>query len=391
MHAHRRARLGAGVAVLLTAGLATTLGTIPAAHAAPASTASAVRPAAQPDRDGWRLARSVGSAKDVTYMGVPGTFGGTGTAMISSKDAWVMALGGPTHGPDQLSALHWNGHSWRQRLTGGLSRHDAEAIGASSASNAWMFGWRKHNLALHWNGHHWSKRKLPAWATQRLPQVGSYVLWDTVFSKRNAWLFDEVGANGARWNGHRWVKVTMPAPVYDLSAVSSHDLWALGARLEHGVNRWVPMHWNGKSWRTIASPGSAAKGYVGNLTALGKKDVWAVRTPRSRKFKLLHWNGRSWKSASVPKSLDEIASLTGDGHGGLWLGGSTKSRWVLYHRTGGGHWSTWSVHPPTGEKLQELQGVYQLPGTRSVIALGQYLPPNPNGVVGAIWQYRRVS
>jgi hypothetical protein len=48
--------------------------------------------------------------------------------------------------------------------------------------------------------------------------------------------------------------------------------------------------------------------------------------------------------------------------------------------------------PRAGDKLSKLGGyLFQLPGTRSIVALGEYTTPEPDAVIGGIWQYGPVS
>jgi hypothetical protein len=75
----------------------------------------------------------------------------------------------------------WTGRAWRQvpvpaNLAGDVA--SSVAVGASSASNAWLFDPGK---VLRWNGSGWRVQPIPAWVVH-INLSGSYAVASAVFS-----------------------------------------------------------------------------------------------------------------------------------------------------------------------------------------------------------------
>jgi hypothetical protein len=209
---------------------------------------------------------------------------------VGPKSAW--ALGAPGVGGADVE--HWDGTAWhhvpvpRGVSVGGL---DNAPIAASPGKDAWIFPQRlghiglsfyEYNSALHWNGRSWRASSFP----RKL-----IVAFAAAFSGADTWAFGVVDTahNGvvgynARYNRRSWRKVVLPGVPIGLSAVSRSDMWAIGPTLKTqnlATDRQVlvAMHWNGRSWRTLALPKiKVAKGedfsVGGNTVAASSRDVW---------------------------------------------------------------------------------------------------------------------
>ena len=57
--------------------------------------------------------------------------------------------------------------------------------------------------------------------------------------------------------------------------------------------RTLILHWNGSSWRRVASPSPASYSTLTGISATSASNAWAVGYAGSRTV-ILHWNGRSW-------------------------------------------------------------------------------------------------
>jgi hypothetical protein len=79
----------------------------------------------------------------------------------------------------------------------------------------------------------------------------------------------------------------------------------------------------------------------------------------------MHWNGTSWKKvASTP--ADVINSVAADGAGGLWASGLdiNPGGFDLFYHLVAGHWT--QVNPPAGVWNHAPEFLTWIPGTRSL-------------------------
>lgn len=118
-----------------------------------------------------------------------------------------------------------------------------------------------------------------------------------------------------RWNGTSWRFVPSPNVggatasnnLIGVAAASSSSAWAVGF-LRTSTDRTLILHWNGKSWRRVASPnpgGPLGASYLFAVAAASPSSAWAVgyyRIGTSEAFRTLivHWNGRSWRQVTSP-------------------------------------------------------------------------------------------
>jgi len=146
--------------------------------------------------------------------------------------------------------LHWNGRTWSQAASPSPGAFDfLEAVGATSATNAWAVGstgprGTEQTLILHWNGRTWRQVASP-----NLDGSGKTDLHGvTATSATNAWAVGS-GQDGPafilRWDGHRW----QPGPALVLNtnlngvaASSAGNAWAVGDVLDGTVTRPLALH-----------------------------------------------------------------------------------------------------------------------------------------------------
>ena len=108
--------------------------------------------------------------------------------------------------------------------------------------------------------------------------------------------------------------------------VTAADCWAVGEYgTSHQGDRNEVLHWNGKTWRTMAvpNPGGHAVSSASVLFSVrcaGAKDCWAVGDYTSHSANLneaLHWNGTRWvkvdmptPAGTMPGSFNELFDIT---------------------------------------------------------------------------------
>ena len=149
---------------------------------------------------------------------------------------------------ETLSA-HWNGREWSivstPDFTGpGGPQNELTAVTAAGADKVWASGYvfnvndenRLLPFVLSWNGTSWKMTKVPT-----------------------------KGSEGSRLNG--------------ISALSSHDVWAVGQTQEdNGTIKTLTEHFNGSKWAIVGSPdpGGFGNDSLDAVTASGATDLLAV-------------------------------------------------------------------------------------------------------------------
>jgi hypothetical protein len=117
--------------------------------------------------------------------------------------------------------------------------------------------------------------------------------------------------------------VTSPAQLAGVAAASASAAWAVGAEALTPAGTGTPLilHWNGKSWSTVALSGVSGPGGLTSVAAASPRDAWAAGTGKSGAV-VLHWNGKKWSAVSFPdQATATVASLAVGPGGTAWLAG----------------------------------------------------------------------
>jgi hypothetical protein len=170
--------------------------------------------------------------------------------------------------------------------------------------------------------------------------------------------------------------------LFGVSALSSQDVWAVGYYIKTDQNTWQTLieHWNGQRWTVVASPHPAPNAILYNVTALSPSDVWAVglraNSSRLDQVPLIeHWNGTTWSlaaSPSVPGVLSEMAVASPSD---IWaagfrqVAGGTHPATTLAEHWNGTRWQL--VPTPNPSKYGDLFGGISVTGPSDVWATGQ--------------------
>jgi hypothetical protein len=349
-----------------------------AVAAAVSAAVLAVAVPAQASSLGWRVAARVKAGKASLL---------TSVATVSRSDAW--AFGASSIGGTSYDGLieHWNGRSWRRiSLPSGVATGWAGATpvivasGATSDSNIWAFSYFSATYL---------RRQGATWSTGTLPAPGSGTvrpIVTVVAGSADVWAlggaFTGSGATpyAARFNGTTWSTVPVPGsgPIVGVSALSSHDVWAVIGSAEFQPKP-VPssiVHWNGTKWTTVRLP-SRLPGEASSILALSDHAVWIGGGRRNSKHGqseyAAQWTGRRLIVANLPVKASAAAfhmvRLRRDGAGGIWglgmTGNTSTSR--LWHLTG----STWHAVSASGIGAESfLYNLVNAPGTASMWGAG---------------------
>jgi hypothetical protein len=187
-------------------------------------------------------------------------------AGLSSANAWAVGVGAGTGDGPATLIEHWNGHSWSVVPSPNQAPTDyneLRAVAAVSANDIWAVGNRSDDfnqpLAEHWDGHTWSVVPVPDVPREPTDEWGAGLRDVTAVSAHDVWAVGEAGLS-YHWDGHSWKIIPVPRNAADadghgisinsISARSSHDAWAVG----YGFGGALTMRWNGTAWKLVSSP-----------------------------------------------------------------------------------------------------------------------------------------
>jgi hypothetical protein len=159
-----------------------------------------------------------------------------------------------------------------------------------------------------------------------------------------------------------------------VATVSANNAWAVGSTNVGSSTEPLMLHWNGKSWSRVTSPGVLrSAGQLSAITVVSAKDAWAVGSTGNASSGathslLLHWNGAAWsqvtRPAPVAGALSGVTATASSGWAVGYVPNGHNFPNSLALRLSGATWSRVSI---TGGI--ELVGV-AVTGTSAAWALG---------------------
>jgi len=193
---------------------------------------------------------------------------------VSANDIW--AVGDTSNfgvAYDQTLAEHWDGTSWTIVPTSnpGPYHNDLTAVDAISTNDVWVVGVYTTNTA------------------------------NTTFA-----------AYAQHWNGSSWTgylfSPTSQSLIFDVTASSSNDVWAVGTYISAGTAFTLIEHWDGSAWTQIA--GANPTNFDNELfavSAFSSTDAWAVGEMTSSSISPAqslaeHWDGTAWSQITTLNS-----------------------------------------------------------------------------------------
>lgn len=292
-----------------------------------------------------------------------------------------------------------------------------EAIASVPTGQAWAVGSVQakpiHPLIMYFDGTRWSEPPIPtASVASRLDAV-------TAVSAADVWAVGHQGVTRSttlieHWDGTRWSVVQSPdranSPnqyLNGVSATSAGDAWAVGAY-------WSPahhyatlvQHWDGKSWKVVASPtitalpatatravasGSVVSGTpvaaslysvepfdngLSSVSAISADDAWAAGdyyAAGAYRPLVEHWNGTAWQ-VSMPPGTGSIHSIDATESGTVWALGERSFGGARIWRSSNGHWS---VVPSPNVSPSQLLGA-AIRSANDILAVGnRSIPLHP--------------
>lgn len=264
------------------------------------------------------------------------------------------------------------------------------AVSASAPSDIWAVG----QSAIHFDGTEWTAFPLP------IVHSGSLAAMQGVadISPTEAWAVGNSpsGALIEQWNGSAWTQVSQTFPpnsqsyLYALAKVSGSDLWAVGTLITNGLGSFLFDHWNGTAWTPTTIPTNNA--ILIGAAADAPNDVWAVGYSgflgSDSKTLIYHYNGSSWKPMASPSvgAADELYAVSALAPNDVWAVGTSIAvehdpTLTLIEHYDGTSWSVLpspNVGPASSNQSNRLFGVSAL-ASNDVWAFGSYFDANGSG------------
>jgi hypothetical protein len=287
-----------------------------------------------------------------------------GVEALSPSDAWVVGeynSGAPPTETGRLTLTqHWDGSSFRivpspNASWPGVDKSTLAAVSGVASNDVWAVGsaqdfasLKSTTLTMRWTGG-------ISWRLVPSPNPGGADrpngLSDVVaVSSNDVWA---VGAAGypqrsliIRWNGSAWKVVpnACEVPLQGVTAILAKDLWAVGSATtcRHTLGGWrvVPSPQPRPQYYEIAYP-------LQDVDGTSQRDVWAVGyrildNGQYLSFQSIieHWDGQQWSlDINVPgQALYGVKAVAPDD---VWAVGTDGTSQIILHWDG----SAWSSVP----------------------------------------------
>jgi hypothetical protein len=270
-----------------------------------------------------------------------------GVVVTSRCGAWAV---GYYSSYDTLQTLvdRWNGTAWRHVGSPNVgSNSELTGVAATSSTNAWAVGlsWgeplQEQTLILHWDGTSWQRVGSPNPGGASNSNALSGVAATSSF---NAWAVGHYYNGTAdrtlilHWDGVSWKRVASPNAegpsnvLTGVAATSSTNAWAVGHYFNGTANQTLIVHWDGVSWKRVGSPNPGGSSHLNDLSAVAatsSSNAWAVgryHSGTNEQTLILHWNGAAWMRQLSPNpggssNLNELSGVAGTSSTNAWAVG----------------------------------------------------------------------
>jgi hypothetical protein len=197
------------------------------------------------------------------------------------------------------------------------------------------------------------------------------------------------GSYVGHYDGRSWREVATPGVVAAAAAPAPDAVWVIGptdktAGRALARQALIAMHWTGRRWVTVAAPrvrlaGPGSSLQAAYVVATGPRTLWwsyvvtSTSARASNATGLLELNDGRWTAVPLPAPIEYIDAMTEDGEGGLWLLADVETDYALdqywYHYADGG-WTRQLVPSPRLYNTT-MFGMAWVPGTTQAWAAGE--------------------
>lgn len=136
-------------------------------------------------------------------------------------------------------------------------------------------------------------------------------------SADDVWAMGWVPARGrsepriVHWDGDSWKPVASPTPgrqpyLDDVAATSASDAWIVGSTTPGIYTQTMILHWDRTSWSRVSSPSPGSDSELSGVAAIAHDDAWAVGdaynpTSDDDQTLILRWDGIAWNRLPSPR------------------------------------------------------------------------------------------
>jgi hypothetical protein len=193
-----------------------------------------------------------------------------------------------------------------------------------------------------------------AWTGTQPPNPAGLLHGVAVLSPCNAWAVGSYNTSTAsqtlivHWNGSSWKQVASPNPggpstdniLTGVAATSATNAWAVGYYFtETDGERTLIEHWNGTVWRQVRSPNPpSGSPSLSGVAATSARNAWAVGSYNGGHGAdltlIARWNGTAWRQVRSPSPGRVDNLLTGV------AASSSRSAWAVGGYFTGTAWRT---------------------------------------------------
>jgi hypothetical protein len=301
------------------------------------------------------------------------------------------------------STIHFDGNVWTAfgaPHLNGLNESSLLGVAALSPTNAWAVGYTttpaSTQLLEHWNGTSWTDFPGPKFNPGDEPFLSSI----SAISPTDIWAAGHILLSGGglllalveHFDGTSWTATELQRAspfVLTIAALSTNNVWAAGfSGAENDDSRTFVMHFNGKTWSSVASPSTGnGANQLNALFAIAPNNIWAfgfstsVAPPQRAPTKTLieHWDGTSWTIVPSPNvgpnsiyQSNRLLGITAASATDIWAFGSYQAadgsgqQQTLAMQ---GNGTTWTIMPTPNPDASGFRsnllwgGVFTAPGS----------------------------
>lgn len=243
--------------------------------------------------------------------------------------------------------------SWQKAISANVTgttslKNQLLGVAAVSENDGWAVGWAqdpngpqyvKRTLIQHFDGNLWSIVPSPNPPNDVISELHSV----SAAAANDVWAVGSSHSGGPpgrtlieHWDGTQWSIVPSPSPDTQLNvlngvtALSANNAWAVGYR--GGTQNETPLetlilHWDGTSWRQVASPNMVGgANQLSSIAAISADDIWAVGSAGVAPL-ALHWNGNAWSVVPMQVSSGSseiLTAVSGTASNDIWVVGQGK-------------------------------------------------------------------
>jgi hypothetical protein len=164
--------------------------------------------------------------------------------------------------------------------------------------------------------------------------------------------------------------------LYGVTAVSSSNVWAVGALYQGGIVTGLVEHWDGSTWSIVPNPANMPQAQLFGVAALSANDIWLVGGTWVTDVPIiLHWDGAALSivDSPIPGDYSQLSGVAALSSTNVYAVGDYTPQNGYQSQTLIEHWNgtSWQVvgSPNVGNTANVLNGITAI-STNDIWAVG---------------------